>query len=56
MDKIKTGKQLIEEFEFMRDMAEIKALSKVSLEQPLTQTQIERMLQLKKKLRFNYQS
>jgi len=51
-EQIKQGKKLLKEFEYMKDMAEIKALSKASLEQPLTKEQIERMLQLKKKLRL----
>jgi len=44
MDDLKTQ---IEEFKRMRDLAELKALSKFSLEQPLTDNQYERMMVLK---------
>lgn len=40
----------IQEFEGMRDLAELKALSKFSLEEPLSQKQFERMMELKNKL------
>lgn len=46
MDK----QQVIKEFEYMRDMAELKALSNLSLEQPPTQEQYEKMISLAKKL------
>ena len=38
---------MIEEFEFMRNMAELRALSKFSLENPLTDEQYSRMMELK---------
>ena len=41
---------LIETFEYMRDIAELKALSNISLEQPLTDKQYKRMIELSKKL------
>lgn len=44
MDKDKA----IREFEYMRNMAELKALSKVSLERPLNDREFERMMELKK--------
>ena len=37
----------IAEFESMRNMAELQALSKHSLETPLTQVQFDRMMELK---------
>jgi hypothetical protein len=40
----------ITEFESMRDMAELRALSSVSLERPLTDGEFERMKQLKEGL------
>jgi hypothetical protein len=43
-------KKAIKDFEYMRDMAELKALSKHSLEHPLTDRQYERMMFLGKKL------
>ena len=42
--------QAIEEFEYMRDMAELKALSNISLERPLTNEQYNKMISLAKKL------
>lgn len=44
------GQELIKEFENMRDFAELKALSKYSLEHPLNDKQFERMMELKNKL------
>ncbi len=41
-------KKEIEGFEMMRDLAELKALSKFSLENPLTDEQYKRMMELKK--------
>ena len=38
----------IKSFEEMRNMAELKALSKYSLENPLTNEQFLRMMELKK--------
>lgn len=43
-------KKAITDFEYMRDMAELKALSKYSLEHPLSDTQYDRMMFLGKKL------
>lgn len=42
--------QEIKKFEQMKNMAELKALSQVSLEQPLTDTQFKRIMELKKEL------
>lgn len=42
--------QLITEFENMRDLAELKALSNYSLEHPLDDEQYKRMMELKKKI------
>ena len=39
----------IEEFEYMRNMAELKALSNYSLEHPLDDEQFSRMMELKEK-------
>ena len=39
--------EVINEFELMRNTAELKALSKLSLEQPLTDKQFKRMMILK---------
>lgn len=43
-------KQAIEEFEAMKYMAELKALSNVSLERPLTDIEYEKMMELKDKV------
>ena len=43
-------KEFVKEFEQIMGMAELKALSKLSLEQPLTGVQFERIMELKKKL------
>lgn len=40
------GKQLLQEFEAMRDKAELKALSNYSLETPLNSEQFNRMKEL----------
>lgn len=45
MDK---AKQEINQFEQMRNMAELKALSSYSLENPLNDNQYKRMMELKK--------
>jgi hypothetical protein len=42
-------KNAIHEFENMRDMAELKALSKISLERPLSESEYRRMMELGKK-------
>jgi len=39
---------VIKEFEYMRNMAELKALSNFSLENPLSDEQFKRMMELKK--------
>jgi len=44
------AKEEIESFEFMRDEAELKSISNYSLEQPLTDEQYNRMIELAKKL------
>lgn len=41
---------VIKEFEQTKDFAELKALSKVSLERPLTDEEFKRMMELKDKL------
>ena len=43
-------KQVMKEYQEMLDMAEIKALSKYSLEHPLNDNQFKRMMELKDKL------
>ncbi len=40
----------IKEFEYMKNMAELKVLSKHSLKHPLTDTQYNRMMELKKEI------
>lgn len=47
MDK---KKKAIKEFEDMIDLAEMKALSKVSLERPLSDAEFQRMMELKKEV------
>lgn len=47
--KRKKGKKLMEEFENMRDMSELKALSRISLERPLNDMEYKRMIELGKK-------
>ena len=42
--------QAIKEFEDMRNMAELKALSKVSLERPLDDGEFTRIMELKEKV------
>lgn len=42
--------QFMQEFQQMRDMAELKALSSYSLENQLTDEQFKRMMQLKKEV------
>lgn len=41
------AEKLVKDFEEMRNMAELKALSKVSLERPLTDREFTRMMMLK---------
>lgn len=41
---------IIEEFEYNRNLAELKALSKLSLEKPLTDREFKRMMELKEKV------
>jgi hypothetical protein len=50
MDIAERRKLEIERFERMRDLAELRALSKHSLEHPLSDKQYERMMFLAKKL------
>lgn len=47
MSMITPEKKAITEFESMRNMAELRALSNHSLENPLTQDQYDRMMELK---------
>ena len=42
--------EFIKEFEYMRNLAELKALSSMSLECPLNYYQYNRMMELKKKV------
>jgi len=44
--KIKQGKKLAKEFEYTIEMAELRALSKRSLEQPLTDREFKRYKEL----------
>ena len=44
------GQKLMQEFEAMKSMAELKALSNVSLERPLSEDEFKRMMELKKKV------
>jgi len=46
----KTARNIITDFEAMRNMAELKALSNVSLERELTDFEFERMQELKTKV------
>lgn len=46
----KKGYKIMKEFENMTETAELRALSKHSLEHPLTDKQYSRMMQLKKKV------
>lgn len=46
----KRGKELLNEFEGMRDMAELKALSKLSQERPLDDNEFRRIKSLGKSL------
>lgn len=48
--KLNEKEEAISEFEDMTEMAELKALSRHSLENQLTDKQYERMMELKKKL------
>jgi len=43
-------KQFIQGFEFMRNMAELKALSNHSLVNPLSDTEFNKMMELKNKI------
>jgi hypothetical protein len=43
-------KKFAKDFEYMRDLAELRALSNYSLEHPLTNRQYDRMMFLGKKL------
>lgn len=45
-------KQLIQNFERMTSLAELKALSNISLENPLSDDQYNRMIELKKEVVF----
>ncbi len=48
--RVKEGRQLLKNFEAMKDKAELNALSKYSLEHPLTDGQHRRMVELGKKV------
>ncbi len=43
-------KQEVKEFEFMLNLAELKALSSLSLERPLTNLEFSRMMSLKEEV------
>ena len=45
--------EAIQEFESMRNMAELKALSNISLERPLNDSEYNRMIQLKQEVIYN---
>lgn len=47
---MQTPKQAIKEFEEMLEMAELKALSALSLERQLTSKEFERLMRLKKEV------
>lgn len=47
MNKVK---QFMQEFENMQNLAELKALSNYSLENPLNKEQFKRIIELKKKV------
>ena len=48
----KKRKEFVEEFEHMRYMAELRALSKISLERPLSKEEFNRMDELARKLKI----
>jgi len=50
-DNLQKGIELAKEFERMRNMGELKALSNYSLEHPLTDSQFKRMMELKEVLK-----
>ena len=50
MENEKAKNEFIKEFENMREVAELKALSNFSLEKPLNETQYKRMIELKNKI------
>ena len=43
-------KTIIQEFKYMRNFAELKALSNVSLERPFSNMEFNRMMELKNKV------
>lgn len=43
------GKELIKEFEQMRNVSELRALSNVSLDRPLTDKEFNELMELKNK-------
>lgn len=49
-NKEKIKKEFTESFNYMRNMAELKALIKVSLERPLTDREYKRIMALKEKV------
>lgn len=49
MNKLSLGRKKLKEFESMRNFAELRALSKYSLEHPLSKSQTRRFLELGKK-------
>lgn len=50
MTKQQQKKDFIREFEDMRDIAELRALSKISLERPLNEIEFDKIMELKNKL------
>lgn len=54
MENIKNMKENLEEFEKTTDFAKLNALSKISLERPLTDNEFNQMMELKKIFETNY--
>ncbi len=50
MKKMKQTIKMIKEFEYMRNMAELKAYSKLSIERPLNDSEHDKMMELKKEV------
>ena len=48
--KTQQGLELISQFEFITERAELKALSNISLERPLNDSEFNRMRELKKEV------
>ena len=50
VSEVAEGKKLLKQFEYMRDLAELKVLSALSLERPLDEVEYERIMLLKRKV------